>query len=311
MIGETADPVPAPGEVRVRLHASGVNPSDVKRRDGWGGQAIEFPRVIPHSDGAGVVDAVGAGVDKARIGERVWTFNAQWKRPFGTAAEFVALPGRQAVPLPAGVGFDFAACFGIPALTAHRAVFADGSVAGGTVLVTGGAGAVGFYAIQLARRGNARVFATVSGPAKAKAALDAGAEAAIDYRREDVLLRLRELTGGTGVDRVVDVDFGENLPVTAEAVKRNGVIAAYASMRVPEPTLPYYTLMRKNVTVRGVFVYEMPAKAFAAGISDIAGWASEGGAIPGIAATFPLAELSAAHEAVESGRLIGNVVVEI
>ena len=293
VVGRMADPEPGPGEVRVRIHASGVNPSDVKRRAGWGGQVIEHPRVVPHS----------AGVDPARIGERVWTFNAQWKRAFGTAAERVALPAGQAVKLPEGADFAFGACFGIPALTAHRAVFADGPVAGMTVLVTGGAGAVGFYAAQLARWGGARVIATVSGPAKA--------EAAVDYRREDAAARLRELTGGAGVDRVVDVDFGENLPVTSEVVKENGVIAAYASMRVPEPQLPYYALMRKNVTVRGVFVYEMPEDAFAAGAADIARWVGSGAALPGIAATYPLEDLAAAHRAVESGETVGNVVVEI
>ena len=311
VVGRMADPEPGPGEVRVRIHASGVNPSDVKRRAGWGGQVIEYPRVVPHSDGAGVIDAVGGGVDPARVGERVWTFNAQWKRAFGTAAERVALPAGQAVKLPEGADFAFGACFGIPALTAHRAVFADGPVAGKTVLVTGGAGAVGFYATQLARWGGARVIATVSGPAKAEAALRAGAEAAVDYRREDAAARLGELTGGAGVDRVVDVDFGENLPVTSEIVKKNGVIAAYASMRVPEPRLPYYALMRKNVTVRGVFVYEMPEDAFAAGAADIARWVGSGAALPGIAAAYPLEELAAAHRAVESGETVGNVVVEI
>ena len=311
VLGEMANPEPGPGDLRVRIHASGVNPSDVKRRDGWGGQVIEYPRVIPHSDGAGVIDAVGPGIDAGRIGERVWTFNAQWKRALGTAAEYITLPAAQVATLPEGAGFDFGACFGIPALTAHRAVFADGPVAGRVMLVTGGAGAVGFYAIQLAVWGGARVLATVSNDDKAAAARRAGADAAINYRSEDVAARVRDLTDGEGVDHIVDVDFGENLPVTADVIKQNGIIVVYASMRVPEPVVPYYALMRKNVVLRGVFVYEMPAEAFAAGAADIARWVASGQADPGIAATFPLAELATAHQAVESGEMIGNVVVEV
>ena len=311
VVGEMADPSPGPGEVLVRIHASGVNPSDVKRRDGWGGQVIEYPRVIPHSDGAGIIEAVGLGVDRARIGERVWTFNAQWKRAFGTAAELIALPAPQAVTLPDSANFDFGACFGIPALTAHRAVFADGPVAGRTILVTGGAGAVGFYAIQLAVWGGARVIATASSQPKAAAAIGAGADATIDYRAEDVAARVMDLTDGAGVDHIVDVDLGENLPVSSEIIKQNGVIAAYASMRTPEPVVPFYVLMRKNVVVRGVFVYELPSEAIAAGAADIARWVGSGKANPGIAARFPLAELATAHRAVESGETIGNVVVTI
>ena len=310
-IGEMPDPEPGAGEVRVRLQCSGINPSDVKRRDGWGGQAIEFARVIPHSDGAGVIDRVGEGVPESRIGEAVWTFNAQWRRAFGTAAQCIALPAGQAVPLPAGADMAFAACFGIPALTAHRAVLADGPVAGLTVLVTGAAGAVGNYAAQLAKWGGARVLATVSSAAKADAARRAGADAVIDYRREDVAARVMELTDGDGVDRIVEVDFGDNLGVTTAVIKQNGAIAPYASMRAPAPVFPIYDLMRKNVSVRNVFVYEMPMAAFEAGFADIARWVESGTAEPHIGARFPLAELAAAHEAVESGEIVGNVVVDI
>ncbi|OYW84276.1 MAG: hypothetical protein B7Z20_11135, partial [Sphingobium sp. 32-64-5] len=163
--GEMETPQPGPGEVRVRLHASGVNPSDVKTRIG-ARAPIAFPRVIPHSDGAGEIDAVGEGVSAARIGQRVWVWNAAWRRPFGTCAEYICLPEAQAVALPQGTSFEAGACLGIPASTACHAVFADGDVSGQTVLVTGGAGAVGHYAIQLARWGGARVIATVSGPEK-------------------------------------------------------------------------------------------------------------------------------------------------
>jgi NADPH2:quinone reductase len=310
-IGEMADPEPGAGEVRVRIHRSGINPSDVKRRDGWGGQRIEFPRVIPHSDGAGIIDKVGNGVSEKRVGERVWTYNAQWKRPFGTAAEYIVLPEAQAPPLPSEASMEFGACLGIPALTAHRALFADGPVDGKTVLVTGGAGAVGNYAVQMASWDGARAIATVSSEAKADAARAAGAEAVIDYKTENVTERVMALTDGAGVDRIVDVDLGANLETSAAVIKQNGTIALYASMRAPEPKFPVYHFMRKNALIRNVFVYEMPTAAFDAGIADIARWLQNRRARANVAATFPLARLAEAHEAVESGTVIGNVVVEV
>ena len=311
VIGEMPDPEPGAGEVRIRIHCSGVNPSDVKRRDGWGGQVIEFPRVIPHSDGAGIIDRVGEGVSEKRLGERVWTYNAQWKRPFGTAADYIVLPSTQAVPLPSEAGMKFGACLGIPALTAHRAVFADGPVERQTILVTGGAGAVGHYATQFATWGGAKVIATVSSEAKAESARAAGAEATIDYKTENVIERVMDITVGAGIDRIVEVDFGANLDVTKSVIKQNGTIAPYASMRVPEPVFPMTPLMRKNVTIRNVFVYEMPETAFEAGIADIAKWMAGNRAQPNVAATYPLEQLAEAHEAVESGEVIGNVVVEL
>ena len=310
-IGEMADPQPGAGEVRIRVHCSGINPSDVKRREGWGGQKIEFPRVIPHSDGSGIIDMVGADVADSRVGERVWPYNAQWKRAFGTAAEYITLPEAQAVLLPSEAGMKIGACLGIPALTAHRALLADGPVAGKTVLVTGGAGGVGNYAIQLASWGEARVIATVSSAAKAQDALAAGAEATIDYKTENVVERVMELTGGEGVDRIAEVDFGANLEVSKAVIKQNGAIAPYASMRAPEPVFPMYALMRKNVLVRNVFVYEMPDEAFEAGIRDITDWLKTRRAQPHIASSFPLDQLAKAHEVVESGAAVGNVVVEV
>ncbi|MDP7386367.1 MAG: NADPH:quinone reductase, partial [Nitrospinota bacterium] len=215
-VGEMAAPEPGAGEVRVRLAVSGVNPSDAKNRLGARGP-MKFPRVVPHSDGAGEIDRVGPGVDPARAGERVWVFNGQWDRPFGTAAEFIALPAGQAVRLPEGVTDAEGACVGIPGMTAHRCVFADGPVQGKTVLVTGGAGAVGHCAVQLAKWGGASVIATVSSDEKAERARGAGgavgggADHVVNYRTENVAERVRELTGGEGVDRIVEVDFGGNL----------------------------------------------------------------------------------------------------
>ena len=310
-IGQMSAPEAGPGEVRVRLSASGVNPSDVKRRAGWRGQPIAYRRIIPHSDGAGVIDQVGPGVPPARLGERVWVYNGQWQRPFGTAAEHIALPASQAVRLPDGLGFVEGACLGIPAMTAHRCVFADGPVAGQTVLVTGGAGAVGHYAVQLARWGGATVIATVSSEGKAAHARTAGARHVINYKSEDVAARVRECTGGRGVDRIVEVDFGANLAVSQAVLKPHGVIAGYASMSVPEPVLPFYRLMGMNATVRLVFVYELPASAMAQACSDITGWLQSGTAKHLIAARFPLAQLARAHEVVEGGRQVGNVVIDI
>ena len=310
-VGDMPTPDPGDGEVLVRLHASGVNPSDVKRRDGWGGQVIDNPRVIPHSDGAGIIEAVGDGVSSSRQGERVWVFNAQWKRAFGTAAEYVALPSRQAVPLPTETDFAAGACLGIPALTAHRCLFSAGPVTGKTILVTGGAGAVGNCAIQLAKWGGARVLATASSADKADAATRAGADAVINYRDEDVGERVLDMTGGEGVDRIVEVDFGDNLAASARAVKPNGVIAPYASMRGPQPTVDFYDLMRRNVWICPVFVYEMPADAFDKGFADIAAWLQSGTDGPVVAQSFALDDLAAAHEAVESGEVIGNVVVDL
>lgn len=309
-LGEMETPEPGPGEVRVRLYASGVNPSDVKSRDGLRGP-IAFPRVIPHSDGAGEIDAVGEGVSPARIGQRVWVWNAAWRRPFGTCAEQVCLPEVQAVSLPQGTSFEAGACLGIPASTACHAVFADGDVTGQTVLVTGGAGAVGHYAIQLARWGGAKVIATVSGAEKAKAAQAAGAHAVVNYREGDVAAAILAANHGKPVDRVVEVEFGGNLPVTSAVIGEGGVIAAYGSMADAEPKLPFYPLMFRNVTLRMLIVYLLSSPERARMLARLTAALEEGALSHAIAATFDLADSAKAHEAVESGKLIGNAVITI
>ena len=223
-------PEPGPGEVRVRIEWSGVNPSDVKSRGGLRGPTLPFPRVIPHSDGSGTVDAVGAGVDAGRIGQRVWVWNAAWGRPFGTAATFCCLPEAQAVPLPEAASGEAGACMGIPGLTAMHAVLMDGGGAGRRVLVAGGAGAVGHYAVQLASRfGAAQVLSTVSSPAKARLALEAGADHVIDYRTEPVVERVRELTGGRGVDRVIELDVAVNGAMDLQLLRTGGELVASGS----------------------------------------------------------------------------------
>ena len=310
--GELPDPKPGPGDVLVRIHASGVNPSDVKSRAGRRGTAPD-PLIVPHNDGAGTIEAVGPGVDRARIGERVWLYNTN-RSPdgssqgaVGTAAELVALPAGFAVPLVGEATFVEGACLGVPAMTAHRAVFGGGPVTGKTVLVTGGSGAVGFYAIQFAKWGGARVLATVSSTEKANHALAAGADATIDYKRDNVAARVRDLAGG--VDHIVEVDFGGNLEVSTKILRPGGCIASYASMGIPTPSLDFYALMAKNATIRCVLVYSMSDEAKSAAVRDITVMLRQNELKHLVAATFALDEIVAAHEAVESGRIVGNVVV--
>ncbi|HEX6118486.1 MAG TPA: NADPH:quinone reductase [Dongiaceae bacterium] len=309
-VAELPMPAAGPGEVLVRVRASGVNPSDVKSRAGLRA-GMAYPRVVPHSDGAGVIEAIGAGIDPARVGERVWLWNGQWQRPFGTAAEYIALPSFQAPHLPDGVPYEAGACLGIPAMTAHRCVFADGPVAGQTILVTGGAGAVGHYAIQLARWGGARVIATVSSAEKAAHARVAGADRIVNYRTENVVEAVKDFTHGRGVDRVVEVEFGGNLPATLVCLRQNGVVASYASSAAMEPKLPFYPMMFMGITLRLVLVYILPEDARQQAIQDINQALAQGALAHAIAESYPLEQIAAAHKAVESGAMIGNVVVTI
>lgn len=308
-VGELPDPVPSAGEVRVRLQWSGVNPSDVKTRAGLRSKTLAFPRIVPHSDGMGVIDAVGAGVDPARIGQRVWTWNAAWGRAFGTAAERVALPATQAVPLADAIDGAAAACFGIPAQTALHAVLTAGGVRGQRVLVAGGAGAVGHYAIQFARLHGARqVLTTVSGEAKAAHARAAGADACIDYKREDVAARVRELTASEGVDRVIEVDMATNAALNAELLKPEGLCVVYGSS-AGTMTLPFFPYIAKNLRVHCFIEYNLN-EADRAGV--LAGMAAAQAALQhSVALRLPLERIAEAHEAVESGRVIGNVVLDL
>lgn len=308
-MGAMETPSPAAGEVLVRLRASGVNPSDWKARGG--SRPMPAPRVVPHSDGAGVIEAVGAGVEAARIGQRVWVWNGQWKRAFGTAAEFIALPSAQAVPLPDNTGFEAGACLGIPALTAWRAVQTDGGVAGQRVLVAGGAGAVGHYAVQMAKLlGAAQVIATVSSDAKAAHATAAGADAVIDYRREDVAARVRDLTGGHGADRVVEVDLAANAALLPQVVARDGLCVCYGSGR-PEVALPFFPMIMSGAAVRFFIVYELSPAARAEAEAQLTRWMEEGRLRHAIGQVLPLEDCAAAHELVERGGVIGNVVLRM
>lgn len=308
--GQLPTPDPGPGEVLVRLHASGVNPSDVKLRAGARpGATMAHPQVVPHSDGAGVIEAVGEGVDPARTGQRVWVWNAAWRRAFGTAAEFVALPAEQAVPLPENTGFAEGACFGIPAMTAWYAVLGDGPVEGQTVLVTGGAGTVGRYAIQMARLAGARVITTISSEEKARHAGDA--DHVINYREQQVGPTVMEITGGRGVDRIIEVDFGANQAVSQEIIAEGGTIAAYASAADMEPTLAFYPLMFRNVTLRMLLVYLLDPERRRQGEARLTEWLREGRLSHAVAETWPLDRTAEAHQSVEAADKLGTVVVEI
>ena len=313
-LGELPTPEPGPGEVRVRLASSGVNPSDVKTRGGYRTPDLPFPLLVPHSDGAGTIDAVGAGIDRARIGERVWVWNAAWKRPFGTAAEYVTLPSEQAVTLPQGTGFDAGACLGIPALTALHALRVDahdGGVAGQRVLVAGGAGAVGHYAVQMARlMGAAQVIATVGSTAGAEIALAAGAHAAIDRRHEDVAARVAALTGGAGIDRVVEVDLAANAALDLALVRPEGRVVVYGSGQ-HVAGIPFGPAILKNVRFSFFIVYQLGAADRAAALGQLGAWLEAGMLQHRIGPRLPLAEIARAHEIVEAGGSPGNVVVEI
>jgi NADPH:quinone reductase-like Zn-dependent oxidoreductase len=307
--GEMETPRPGHGEVRVRLRTSGINPSDVKTRAGTV-RKIAFPRIVPHSDGAGEIESVGEGVERARVGERVWMWNAAWKRPFGTAAEYVVLPAAQAVRLPEGVGFGAGACLGIPAMTAWRAVTIDGAVAGQTILVAGGAGGVGHYAIQFAKAAGARVLTTVSSPAKAELARAAGADETIDYRREDVGARVKAATQGRGADRIIELDLAANAGLIPEVLRPGGKVIVYGT-GAAEAKIPAGFCLQNAIGLQFFLVYELDAAARAAAIAGITTALEAGTLRHNIARTLPLESCVEGHEAVESGKVAGNVVLEI
>jgi NADPH:quinone reductase len=308
--GEMPTPVAGPGEVRVRLHASGVNPADVGRRSG-SYRAMEFPRVIPDSDGAGIVDQIGDGVTRLGIGQRVWLYNGQRNgRAFGTAAETIALSEHLVTPLPDDVSFAAGATLGIPCMTAWCGLFGDGPIAGQTVLVTGGAGAVGHYAVQLAKWGGARVIATVSSPLKAEQARIAGTDLVIDYKNDDVVAKALAFTGQRGVDRLVDVDFGGNIATTLKLMAMNSTIAVYATNGNRNPVLPMRELMERCIALRSLVLFALPPRLLAAAQADISKWLAAGKRIHNIAAQFPLSETARAHLAVEKGDKLGTVIVD-
>jgi NADPH2:quinone reductase len=305
-VGETETPQAGAGEVRVKLAASGVNPSDVKSRQG-ATRKIAWPRLIPHSDGAGTIDQVGDGVPTSRIGERVWVWNGQWKRAFGTAAQYIALPSAQAVKLPDKIGFEEGACLGIPAMTAIHATTLAGAAKGTTLLIAGGAGSVSQYAIQFARQAGATVLTTVSSPEKAKAAQEAGADYVIDYKREDVGERVMALTEKRGVDAVLEMDLAANARLIPAVLRPKGSVIIYGTGG--DATLPAFFCLTQSIRLQFFLVYELDAAERERAVSAISQALARGALINRVAPpTFPLADAAAAHEAVERGT-IGNVIV--
>lgn len=305
-IGDMGTPEPGPGEVRIKLAFSGVNPSDVKARAG--SRKITVPRIVPHSDGAGVIDAVGAGVSPARVGERVWTWNGQWKRPFGTCAEYIVLPQAMAVKLPDHISFEAGSCLGIPAMTASHAIEVAQAERGKTLLISGGAGAVAHYAIQFAKARGAKVITTVSSEAKSRIARDAGADHTIDYKSENVGERVMAITGGTGVDAVVEMDFSSNAKLLPEVIRPRGLVVIYGNSK-PTAEVPSGFCLQNQITLRYIFVYELTEAERIRTIAEIMHLMNAKRLIHNVAAAYPLDELVAAHEAVEKGTAVGNVVV--
>jgi NADPH2:quinone reductase len=306
-VDEIETPQAGPGEVRVKLAASGVNPSDVKSRAGLT-RKIAWPRLIPHSDGAGVIDQVGDGVPQSRIGERVWVWNGQWKRAFGTAAEYIVLPAVQAVKLPDAVSFEEGACLGIPAMTAVHAVTLAQVAKDTTVLVSGGAGSVGQYVIQFAKLAGAHVLTTVSSDEKAAIAREAGADYCIDYKRENVGERVTEYTAKRGVDAVIEMDLAANAKLIPQVLRPKGSVIIYGTSG--DATLPSYFCLTQSIRLQFFLIYELDEaeRIHALGVIDRA---LAGGMINRVAQpTYPLAEIAAAHEAVERGT-IGNVIVTL
>ena len=311
-LGEMERPEPAPGEVRVKLDWSGVNPSDAKARSGTrpGVTKPPYPRVIPHSDGSGVIDAVGDGVDAASIGMPVWVWNGQWQRAFGTAAEFICVPAAQAVALPEEVNPKVGAVLGIPGLTAAHTVLGGGDIAGQHVLISGGAGAVGHNAVQLAKWAGARVVATCSAAAMDRVRA-AGADTVLDYSDPDLASQIMDASGGAGIARAVEVEFGVNAALLAEVMAPNGTIAAYGSAKDMTPTLPFGPLLFKAIKIDITLIYILPEPARLAAISHLHRALKAGQLVPAIDREFDLDECAKAHEAVMTPGRAGAVLLRI
>jgi NADPH:quinone reductase len=306
--GELATAEPGPGEVRVRLTLSGINPGDIKKRQAWQGNAMAFPRIIPHSDGAGVIDAVGPGAGPARIGRRVWVYGAQSYRPFGTAAQSTVVPGALAVDLPDAVPDQIGACLGIPGITAHRAVFADGPVSGQIVVVHGVRGSVGSLAAQLARWAGATVIGTVRTDAEADQVSTATADHVVSLQ-SDPARAIRRLAPD-GADRVIEVALSANADLDASIVRNGAVLSAYASPK-DRPELPFWPMLFANVTIRLLGSDDFPQDAKDAAARDLTRAAAQSALSIPVTEVVPLEQVVAAHELVESGSAAGRVLLSL
>lgn len=304
---ELETPAPGPGEVRVRVVYSAVNPTDWKARRGSRGPQMPFPYVVPNQDGAGVIDMVGPGIPEDRIGERVWVWFAAAGRQHGTAAEYVCLPEHQAVRLPDTASLELGACLGVPAMTAHRCLFWDGPIAGRTILVAGGAGAVGHYTIELAKRAGANVIATVSSAEKAEMARAAGADAVVDYTSDGAVAAIRSAAPG-GVDRIVELALTTNLDLDLAVIAPGGTIVTYTQEKA-DPSIPVIRLMSANLTLRFMLLYGVPSEALAEAVEHVTAAVTDGALTELPLHRYPLERIADAHAAVE-GRAVGKVVID-
>jgi NADPH:quinone reductase-like Zn-dependent oxidoreductase len=311
VIGELEKPHAKAGEVLVKMVTSGVNPSDTKKRAGAFPNLLDSGLVVPHSDGAGVIEAVGEGVDSSRVGHRVWIYQAQYGRRFGTAAEYVSLDSCRAPVLADRASFEVGAVLGIPVMTAHRCIFADGDVKGKTILVTGGAGRVGYYAIQWAKIGGAKVVATASNEIDKALCEKLGADVVVNHRSNNWGQTLVDKLNGTKVDRVIDVEFGQNLSEVLKCIRIGGTIATYSSTVVPEPKLPFRDMMFMDLTLRMVIVYAIPEEAKQDAIRDIHEALQNNRLVHRIAHTLPLSDIAKSHALIEAGGFGGCVIVKI
>tara|TARA_B110000438_G_C15788360_1_gene639487 strand:- start:946 stop:1932 length:987 start_codon:yes stop_codon:yes gene_type:complete len=310
-ISEQETPSVGKEDVLIQLSTSGVNPSDVKKRSGAFPNLLADGFVIPHSDGAGQVVAVGDGVSKERINERVWVYQAQFERRFGTAAEFLSINENRAIPLPKNITYEEGACLGIPAMTAHRCVFSDGNVNDKYILVTGGAGRVGSYAIQWAKLAGAIVIATASNDEDKKTCYELGAEIVVNHSDKDWDETLLKATGQRKIDRVIDVDFGMNLPKLLTFLKIGATIATYASSQIPRPELPFLQMMYMDLSIRMVIVYAMPESAKYEAIKDITAALKNNRLQHKIACSLDFNNIQKGHKLIESGKIRGCVVLNL
>ncbi|NOE34884.1 MULTISPECIES: NADPH:quinone reductase [unclassified Ruegeria] len=301
---------PGPGEVTVELAFSGVNPSDIKARSGTRPGVTEppFPLIIPHSDGSGVITAVGDGVPTSRIGQRVWVWNGQWKRAFGTAASYITLPSDQAVDLPDAVSLETGAILGIPGLTACHAVFSGGLSKNQTILIHGGAGTVGYLAVQLAKWAGARVITTAS-PRNFDRVHAAGADVVLDYASPDLTELILDANGGQAIHRIVDVELGSNIETNATVVAENGRINAYGSAQNMAPVFPFGAMMFKAATLETILIYLLPANLRAAAVETLHRALVEGALTCPVQNVFALEDCAAAHDVVQGGNRVGAVLI--
>lgn len=309
-VGVMPDPVPAPGEVRVRVHASGANPTDTYTRSGVRRRGLPYPRIIPHQDGTGVIDAVGDGVAASRIGERVWIYMAQWQRPFGTAAEYCVVPSERAPRLPDNCGFNEGASLGVPWLTAHYAVTMDGPVEGKTVLVGGGTGAVGYYCIQIARARGAHVIASVGSAGKGALARAAGADEVVDFRAEDVGARIGALTGGRGADRILEPFFAKNAVLYPQMLAKCGTVIAYGAGGA-EGTISAAWGIQNQPTIRFIYMYEFPAEAYSRAVADFTALQTAGKLKHLPVREFSIEQVAQCHDAVEAGNSGTRMIINL